>query len=130
MKSKNNLQLWITIFVLLMIIGTAFGLPTLKKTGMSWDANTELDLASYTVYWKTGLNKYIDTNSMKILPIEPFTTPPTTIKLAAIFPLQLPKGKHFFVVTASDTSGNESGFSNEVSYSFWFLNSPGNLKLE
>ncbi len=68
---------------------------------LSWDPNTEPDLAGYKVYSGTASGIYgtpIDTGNL--------TTQTVT---------GLSSGTYFFAVTAYDTSGNESGFSNEVS---------------
>ncbi len=73
---------------------------------VSWDANTEPDLSGYTVKWGSveggaypnsydvSLEMYGD-----VIPIETGWLMP---------------GRVYFVVTASDTAGNESGNSNEV----------------
>lgn len=71
------------------------------KAILTWDANTEPDLAGYKVYFGTASKKYgspIDVGKVTTKTIEP-----------------LQDGTYFFAVTAYDTSGNESGFSNEVS---------------
>lgn len=74
---------------------------TLTGATASWDANTESDLAGYTVYYgnKTGVygnNIWVGT--------------------ATSWSFELPIGTYFFNVTASDFSGNESLFGNEVRY--------------
>ncbi len=72
---------------------------------LTWNANTEPDLAGYRVYWGPEPGVYLETMDVEMdrivfikdLPIlfEPFT---------------------YFAVTAYDTSNNESGYSNEVFY--------------
>ena len=70
---------------------------------VSWDANTESDLAGYRIYIGDETGKYDNG---------------TDVGLKTIFEWKnLDPGRtYFFVVTAYDKSGNESGFSDEVSY--------------
>jgi len=68
---------------------------------LSWDPNIEPDIAGYRIYLGTSSGTYgtpIDVGNQ---------TTHTVTGLA--------DGTHFFAVTAYDTSGNESGFSLEVS---------------
>lgn len=69
-----------------------------------WDPNKEPDLAGYTVYWGKASRAYTDT-----LDVGNVTE--------CLFDIsEWPDGVYFFAVTASDTSGNESNFSNEATY--------------
>ncbi len=65
-----------------------------------WDPNTESDLAGYKMYYGMASGKYGS-------PI--VVGKNTTYTFAG-----LPPGTYFFAVTAYSTSGQESGFSNEV----------------
>jgi len=67
---------------------------------LSWNANTEPDLSGYKVYFGTASGNYGTSISIGN------TTSHTLTGLS--------DGSYFFAVTAVDTSGNESGFSNEV----------------
>jgi fibronectin type 3 domain-containing protein len=67
-----------------------------------WDANTEPDLAGYKLYQGTKTGDYAAATPVELGNV-------TTHKLEDIA-----DGQHFFVVTAVDADGNESGFSNEV----------------
>jgi hypothetical protein len=69
---------------------------------LSWDPNTESDLAGYKVYVGTASQSY---------------GPPTDVgKVTSFKVINLLPGKtYYFAVTAYDTSGNESGYSNEGS---------------
>jgi fibronectin type 3 domain-containing protein len=69
---------------------------------LAWDANTEPDLAGYTVYAGTASGTY-DLTANETEHTQ-FTA--TNADCGTTY---------FFVVTASDTSGNESGYSDEVS---------------
>ena len=72
---------------------------------LAWDANTEPDLAGYKVYWGRSSGKYENTPVPTVAPSAnpTFTTP------------ALPNGTWYFAVTAYNTTGMESGYSNEVS---------------
>jgi len=92
---------------------------------LSWDPNTEPDLAGYKVYYGKASRAY-DT------PINVGNV--TTYTLTGLTP-----GQPFYIgVTAYDTSNNESGFSNEVNgaavdpvqtYTYTFRTSPADLQI-
>ena len=67
-----------------------------------WDANTEPDLAGYNVYY--GLSSRVYGS-------------PIGVGLIRDYPLLFNDGKtRYFSVTAYDTARNESGYSNEISW--------------
>jgi fibronectin type 3 domain-containing protein len=68
---------------------------------LSWNANSEPDLAGYKVYYGTSSRTYATSVNVSAV---------TTYTLTG-----LTGGTYYFAVTAYDTTGNESGFSNEVS---------------
>jgi len=68
---------------------------------LAWDANSESDLAGYKVYFGTASRVYG-------APIVIGTG--TTYMVTGLAP-----GTYYFAVTAFNTAGLESGFSNEVS---------------
>ncbi len=70
--------------------------------GVSWDANTEPDLAGYRVYWGKK-SRFYDQSG--------FVGNVTSWSVGNL----IVGREYFFAVTASDFSGNESGFSAEVS---------------
>jgi len=76
--------------------------------GVQWIQNIEPDMASYRVY-ETGVPGLYGTTPLKECPV------PCD---SYIFPLGHEVGDFWAVVTAVDTSGNESGPSNEVPYTF------------
>jgi len=74
-----------------------------ESVGLSWDPNSENDLAGYLVYYGTASGNYSQT--------QPATTASATVP-------NLNSGTtYYFAVTAYNTNGLESGYSNEVSYS-------------
>ncbi len=68
---------------------------------LAWDANTEADLAGYKVYYGTTSGAY--------------GTPIVIGKQTTYTITGLSAGTYYIAVTAFNTSGLESGFSNEVS---------------
>ncbi len=110
----------IIIFTALFMLmgGIALAQTNLKCTEagtLTWDANIETDVAGYTVYW--GTSPMATTPYSNLVGVGLTSTPadPTYV-LSGLGPL--PEVLLYFGVTASDTSGNESGFSNEDSCFF------------
>lgn len=71
---------------------------------LTWDANQESDLAGYKLYASTSPGAYA----------APIATLPKDVTTERVTGLQTDT-TYYFVVTSFDTSGNESGPSNEVS---------------
>lgn len=83
-----------------VVQGTAGNTVTL-----AWDANSEPDLAGYKVYWGRTSRRYDNSPAQTFPPSAnpTYTTP------------ALPNGTWYFAVTAYNSAGLESGYSNEVS---------------
>ncbi len=88
----------------ILLIGLSLTVSFAYTVTLSWDANTESDLAGYKVYYGTSSRNYTET-------IDVGNT--TTYQITG-----LSEGTYYFAVTAYDTSGNESDYSEEVSKSF------------
>jgi len=91
-----------TLAVLILL-----SLPTLAQAQdmsvtLTWDANTESDLAGYRIYASTQSGVYT----------VPIADIPAGTETAVVV---VPEGLTYFVATAYDTSDNESLYSNEVS---------------
>jgi hypothetical protein len=93
------------LVVLLLLGGVVYAGNPL---GLTWNNNTEPDLAGYYVYEATSPGGYGITFAMSV----PAGTNSVT------FPLSHTSGKFYWVVTAFDTTGNQSGYSNEVTATF------------
>jgi hypothetical protein len=82
--------------------------PSSSSVTLTWNANTESDLAGYRVYRATSSGTY----GVPIATIQGNTT--SYIAAGLQFGTT-----YFFVVTAFDIAGNESAYSNEVSKSIF-----------
>lgn len=79
----------------------ASNLDTLRGRELlvTWDANTEPDLDGYKLYWGRLTRSYEYYSTVR----------DTFIKVSQ--PIEIPR---YYAVTAFDTAGNESGYSNEI----------------
>lgn len=82
--------------------------PASSSATLTWGANKEKDLAGYKVYRATASGAYG----------APIATVPGSVTTYQATGLEFGK-TYFFVVTAYDIAGNESGYSNEVSKSIF-----------
>lgn len=94
----------IICMILLILVLTSMAYAAEYAVTFGWDANTEPDLAGYKMYRATQSGAYT----------APYATIPDPNATQYITQLTNPVGKQFFVITAFDDAGNESGYSNEV----------------
>jgi len=81
---------------------TAGGTTTVAPTGvakLTWDVTPSV-ATGYKVYYGSSPKNYSSSIAVGMVPS---------------FTVNLPPGTYYFAVTAYDSSGNESGYSNEVS---------------
>jgi chitinase len=103
-------------FIPLFLI-VALGVLTLSaayaaSVDLEWDPNTEPELAGYKVYWGTSNGNYTYSKDVGI-------TPACTVT-------GLDEGKtYYFAATAYDGSNNESGYSNQISFTVPYSDSDG-----
>jgi len=96
-----------TFLILLPFSSTSFGV----EVELSWDQNTEEELAGYYVYYGTSSRTYFE-NSFK-LPKESLVE--VDGRVSYQFPVNIPTGvTYFFAVTAYDIWDFATDFSNEV----------------
>lgn len=74
------------------------------SAALTWDANNEADLAGYLIYHSQASQAYT-----RGLPVAKVPKGETRYVFS-----DLSSGRHYFSVTAYDTSGMESALSNEV----------------
>ena len=110
----NILSPWKVILLFPLLFFFAVSQSYALDVTLQWDANTESDLAGYKVYYGTE-SRY---------PSNPYPyngtgategDSPIDVGNVTEFPLHLPDGQaYLFAVTAYDTEGFESYYSNEV----------------
>ncbi|MGH8071286.1 MAG: malectin domain-containing carbohydrate-binding protein [Candidatus Entotheonellia bacterium] len=97
--SLLRVKLWIFSLMFLIFSTSAFA----TQVTLQWDPNTETDLAGYKVYYGYASRQYnVNVNAGKS----------TKTILSGLDDVKI----YYFAVTAYDTNGNESKYSNEVSY--------------
>lgn len=98
-------KIFLAIVLVLFMVSTA----SAWTVSFSWDANSETDLGGYKVY--QGLNAggpYVQVGEdIALSMLSDVANPEWSIEVEA-------DGHYYWVVTAYDTSTNESGYSNEV----------------
>jgi len=88
------------VVLCVIVFNSSFAIAGSLKA--SWNANTEPDLAGYKIYYGESSGNY--TNSINVGKVTQYAI------------TQLQDGvTYYFVITAYDTAGNESGYSLEVS---------------
>jgi endoglucanase len=93
----KKIMMWFIPLMLIAVVAYA------TITNLAWDANTETDLAGYKLYQSTAGAT------------GPFTYVKTIAKgTLTAATADLPDGTYWWVLTAYDTNGNESGYSNVV----------------
>ena len=91
-----------TAIVAMMLLAAAPAAVQAAQIRLSWDPNTEPDLAGYRLYIGTDSGQYG----------EPIDLGNVTGHVMEITPQH--GATYYFALTAYDTSGNESGFSDEA----------------
>ncbi len=91
----------------------AFATATHAATvDLEWDPNTEPELVGYKIYWGTSSGNYTSSKDVGKT---------TTYTLTG-----LDEGKtYYFAATAYDGSSNESGYSNQISYTVPYSDTDG-----
>lgn len=103
MKKKLQSLVLGFLFAMTMFLAIA-GIVEASGVTFVWNANSETDLAGYRLYQSQKAGTYGDAFVKEIV---------AGTETVAIE--NLADGEYFWVVTAFDTHGNESGYSNEVS---------------
>jgi fibronectin type 3 domain-containing protein len=78
--------------------------PTTSSATLTWAPNTDADLAGYKIYRRTASGAY--GAALATVPVGTVTYQATGLSANTTY---------FLVITAYDSAGNESSFSNEVS---------------
>ena len=96
---------WVSILVITIsiFIGVIASNAKAAQVTLAWDPNTESDLAGYKIHYGTANNNYsvhIDVHNVTTYTVTGLTDGQT----------------YYLAATAYDASGNESGYSNSVTY--------------
>lgn len=98
-----------TLLFILALLTSSFAQDV--NVTLTWDQNTEADLAGYRVYWGTATREYVNQAAV--------VTNRATIAV--------PRAQFaYIVVTAVNTGEKESGFSHEFVY---FATTPGEIRI-
>jgi uncharacterized repeat protein (TIGR02543 family) len=104
-------SLFLTLITFLSILSSSLVFSAEIK--LAWDANAESDLAGYKIYYGTSPRTGTDPKSCNLCG---YSAVVTAGKVTSYTIGSLITGQNYYVsLSATDTSGNESGFSNEVS---------------
>lgn len=104
----------LSLVIIFVFIATSVMAATVT---LRWDRNSEPDLAKYTCFWRAPGGEYIRNAEA------PFFHEDVTVLVVNStddidhprqVTVSLPDNDYEFVVTASDDTGNESGYSNQV----------------
>ena len=105
---RHDVPRWFVLLLLVMILLSVGGMAAVlfaADVTLSWQANTELDLAGYKVYQSTVSGQY----GAAVSTVGSVTTQTLTLPQLDV------DTTYFFVITAYDLAGNESEQSLEVS---------------
>jgi hypothetical protein len=110
-------RLGLLALALVMAVGIA-GFAHAMDVTLAWDPNGESDLAGYKIYYGTTsggpYNSTVSSNGQSPIIVPANQLEPSSPQFTV---LNLPNGTYYFVVTAYNTAGLESGYSNQVSAS-------------
>lgn len=111
------------LLVVAVLLWSTLAFAGTERITVGWDPNTETDLAGYRLYTSStaGVYTFVGKNP-SLTPTNPPASYVRSIAKPAVTMTVDMNGIDgqtiYFVLTAFDTAGNESGRSNEVSYVF------------
>ena len=113
----------LSLIICLTILSISTVFAGQERITLGWDPNTESDLAGYRLYTSSTPGQYtLVGKNPSLTPTNPPASYVKSIAKPAITMTADMIGTEgqviYFVLTAFDTAGNESGISNEVSYTF------------
>ena len=111
--------IWICLVTCIAVLIYSLSLSYALNVTLAWDANSEPDLAGYMIYYGAESGDPYDGQGAQEgdSPVDmPFGQDEDPDPSVVQFTLRdLPEGNYFLAVTAYNTSGLESGYSNEAS---------------
>lgn len=114
---------WLVLFgiMVMMVPAIVSAAPTYVNRTLAWD-HDGVDIAGFRVYFARQTTPgYSDANRVEI--------PDPTVRTIAVLDITAQVGALCFVVTAYDSSGNESAYSNEACGFFGVL-APSNTRVQ
>ncbi len=117
-------KLFLTLFALFVCHVCFSVVAYASPVTLQWDANTESDLVGYKVYFKNSLESGEPYDGTGIYLNDAAVDSPVDVGNVTEITFELPSGSYTFVVTAYDTEGLESNYSNEV----WTNFNPATVK--
>lgn len=113
----------LSLIICLTILSVATVFAGTERITLGWDPNTESDLAGYRLYTSSTPGQYtLVGKNPSLTPTNPPASYVKSIAKPAVTMTTDMIGTDgqviYFVLTAFDTAGNESGKSNEVAYTF------------
>lgn len=108
MKNRFTAQLYyLLILATIVVVGTCTA-SRAADASFTWLPNTEADLAGYKIHYGPGTRNYTDVVDVGM---------PDPIDGRIHFTIDpVPDGETFFAATAYDSKGNESDYSDELSF--------------
>lgn len=103
-KSTRNLLVFIGVG---MVMGASVAQAATTTVNLAWDAVPDPGLAGYRIYQGTNCTAI----TLPATPVKTVTAPTTTTSITG-----LADGAYAWKATAFDSAGNESGFSNCVTF--------------
>ena len=109
--------------IISLVLGFASFAYAASNVTFEWDANSESDLAGYRLYQSQASGDYTFGDGNQVATI---TAGTETVTISGVA-----DGTYYWVLTAYDTDGNESGPSNEVTANLDTLapGSPVNVRI-
>jgi hypothetical protein len=113
----------LSIVLGLLILSASLVFAGTERITLGWDANTDTDLAGYRLYTSSTAGQYTFVGkNASLTPTNPPASYVRSVAKPAVTMTTDMIGTDgqviYFVLTAFDSAGNESGRSNEVSYTF------------
>ncbi len=112
-------RLFLVLFIAFFFVAGGVTPVIAEDVELAWDANTDVDLWGYRVYRTLTPGSHVLAGVSGTSPhlIDFVACGPNDTSCAGYWELLLPDSTTFYwVVTAVDNAGNESGKSNEVSH--------------
>ena len=103
-----GLQLWVFGLILLLLYTNVFA----KSVSLAWDPSTDTQIAGYKLYYGFGSGQYSTNVNVGMA---------TTAAVSGLTDAKV----YYFATTAYDLEGNESVYSNELSYDLSTVDSDG-----